>query len=477
MTASLAAMAAGLHAQDIADGETPVDEDAPIGVRMNDEGAVTAYPQTYGPPATEAELVREPAPVAIPDPLDFAAAQAAATHPLVEAAEAEATALGSELRGARWLRYPSLSVEALAATEGSSFADEDGLALNAVVEQPIWSGGRIGGEIRRARSNLRSGQDRVDEAQRDIVLRVVQAYYNYVLATERYTVLEDSLVEHNQLLEAIGRRVDQQVSPRADLTLGQSRTAQVELDLASTEESRDSALVRLLELTGGIAVEPTLPPPGMAEILPPEEIALAEALACSPSLAALTDLIDVAEANKDIARAQLWPQVLLQLSQNEITGTRAAIVLRAQTGNGLSQLAAIDTSDARIQRALAEFGEAERTLREQLRRDYVLVRASLARIEAGVLAADAAAEIIDSYQRQFIAGRRSWLDVMNATREAANARLSETDARVTAAGGTARILALTCRWQPAGAVNGAVMDTVMGTGSGAVSGATEGIDE
>lgn len=416
--------------------------------------------QTYGPPASDAELVREPAPAAIPDSLDLAAALAATTHPLVDAAEAEADALGSEYRGARWQRYPSLSLEALAATRGSSLADQDGLAVNAVVEQPIWSGGRIDSEIDRARASLRAGEDRVDEAQRDIVLRVVQAYYEYVLASERYGVLESSLEQHNELLAAIGRRVDQQVSPRADLTLGQSRTAQVELDLATTLEARDSAVVRLRELTGGVAVDPTLPPPGMADLLPAEEIALADALACSPRLAALTDLIDVAEANKDVARAQLWPQVLLQLSQNEITGARAAVVLRSQFGNGLSQLAAIDTSDARIQRALAEFGEAERRLREQLRRDYVLVRAARARIEAGALAADAAAEIIESYQRQFIAGRRSWLDVMNATREAASARLSETDARVTAAAGTARILAQTCRWRPDGAADAAATEVI-----------------
>lgn len=78
----------------------------------------------------------------------------------------------------------------------------------------------------------------------------------------------------------------------------------------------------------------------------------------------------------------------------------------------------------------------------------MLVRAAERRIASGVIAADAADEIIASYQRQFIAGRRSWLDVMNATREAANARLSESDARVGAAAAIARIMALSCRWQP-----------------------------
>jgi adhesin transport system outer membrane protein len=145
--------------------------------------------------------------------------------------------------------------------------------------------------------------------------------------------------------------------------------------------------------------------------------------------------------------------VLLQLSQNEITGARAAVVLRAQTGNGLSRFTAIESAGARIERALAEFGEAERRLREQVRRDYVVVAAAQSRIESGTLAADTAADLIESYQRQFIAGRRSWLDVMNAVREASSARLSESDARVQVAAGTARILALSCRWQPAAVGN------------------------
>lgn len=438
-TLSALAMSAGLSAQDA--GELPAQAEP-------DAVGPVVTQQTYGPPSTDAQIVRTPAPIAIPEPLDVAAGLAAATHPLVGAAEAEADALDADYRVARWQRFPNLSVEALAATEGSSFADQDGFALNAVLEQPIWSGGRISGEIDRARASLRVGQDRIGEAQRDIVLRVISAYYDYVLAAERATVYSSSLTEHAELLAAIGRRVDQEVSPRADLTLGRSRTAQVELDLTTMEEARDSALIRLRALTGGVAVDPVLPPSGISRTLPPEEVALAEALACSPSLDALTNLIAVAEAQREIARAQLWPQLLLQVSQNEITGARAAIVLRAQLGPGHTQITALEAGDARIQRAIAEFGETERVLREQLRRDYVLVRAAERRIQSGVIAADAADEIIASYQRQFIAGRRSWLDVMNATREAANARLSETDARVGAAAATARIFALACRWQP-----------------------------
>lgn len=401
----------------------------------------------YGPAENPPPDVQLPTPMAIPDELARAAALAARTHPLINAAEAEVEALEADYRGARWLRFPNLSVEALSATRGSSIADSDGLAVNAAIEQPIWSGGRISSEIDRAQAELGAGENRVGETRQDIVLQVTESYYNFTLADQRVQVLQYSLDEHNRLLAAIDRRVQQEISPRTDYVLGQSRTAQVELELALAEEERESARLRLQELTGSADIHPTLPPMTVAELVPPEEVALTEALACSPSLAALTDLIEVAEAESDLARAQLWPQLLLQLSRNEITGARIAIVLRAQTGNGLAAFTAIDSSDARIRRAMAEFGETERSLRSQFRRNYVLLRAASRRIDSGLQAADTADLIIASYERQFVAGRRSWLDVMNAVREAATARLSESDARVTAAAATARILTLSCRWQ------------------------------
>jgi adhesin transport system outer membrane protein len=43
-----------------------------------------------------------------------------------------------------------------------------------------------------------------------------------------------------------------------------------------------------------------------------------------------------------------------------------------------------------------------------------------------------ASNVSASYMRQFIAGRRSWLDVMNALREAVNAQIGLTDSEITA---------------------------------------------
>lgn len=402
----------------------------------------------YGPPAADLGVRHLPPPVTIPAELDRAATLAVTTHPLINAAEAESEALEAELRGARWLRYPNLGVEALAATKGSNFADRDGLTANIVAEQPLWSGGQIDAEIDRAAATARAGQQRIGEASRQITVDVATAYYQQVLGAERIGVLTDSLEQHRILVGSIERRVAQEVSPQIDLTLARSRVAQIQLELAAAQELQARSRARLLQLTGGVAIEPVLPPPISMDALPQLEQALADGVQCSPTLQSLLSQVDAAEARRRVAKGELLPQVLLQLSQNEITGARAALVLRADTGSGLSRLAALDSAEARITRAFAEFGEAERNLREQLRTDYVQLQASQARIAAGTVAADTSAELIESYQRQFIAGRRSWLDVMNAVREAATARLSESEARVTAAAAAARILAVSCRWEP-----------------------------
>jgi adhesin transport system outer membrane protein len=184
--------------------------------------------------------------------------------------------------------------------------------------------------------------------------------------------------------------------------------------------------------------------------VPPEPLALEELSACAPALGRLRSQMAAAEAELRGARGALAPQVLLQLSQSELTGARAALVLRAQSGAGLSRLAAIDRAAARLEQASAALDAAEREARARLASEYVALRANRTQAEAGSEASLAAAELLASYQRQFVAGRRSWLDVMNAAREVVSARITESDARVDAAANAVRILALSCRWRPGG---------------------------
>src|SRR3546814_10795345 len=71
---------------------------------------------------------------------------------------------------------------------------------------------------------------------------------------------------------------------------------------------------------------------------------------------------------------------------------------------------------------------ADRELIEQLNGDLIENASSRDQIESSLAASQSAAVVTDSFKSQFITGRRTWLDVMNAVREANQAELAAADA-------------------------------------------------
>jgi adhesin transport system outer membrane protein len=60
--------------------------------------------------------------------------------------------------------------------------------------------------------------------------------------------------------------------------------------------------------------------------------------------------------------------------------------------------------------------------------DFTLVQAAQGRLEGLGSATRASVEVLDSYERQFLAGRKQWLDLMNAAREQAQSESQLADA-------------------------------------------------
>ncbi|WP_394730710.1 TolC family protein [Altererythrobacter sp. GH1-8] len=407
-------------------------------------------PGVYGPEAPDLQAAAMVTPAGIPDDLADIVAIALQSSPLLAASQAASESAEADLRTAKWQRFPNLTAEILSTTGGSDIADTDGIAANIALEQPVWAGGTISSAINEARSNAEAADSRVGVTSQTLMLDVIQAYYDTARFDGRMGVLMEGLADYAELSAGIERRVAQQVSPAVELELARSRVAQFEADLAASEEQRDIAYLRLIELVGeGIAM-PRAVPMSQSALIPPESLAVEEMKACSPTLEERSHRLAAAQAAQDNAEGQLFPRLLLQLSQNELTGARAALVLRAQTGNGLSKLSNIDRTEADVAQAMAEFAQAERQTRTVLRRQYASYRAGLRGAEVNAAAAEASAALLASYQRQFVAGRRSWLDLSNAVSEVIGARLAALQNENMAASSAALILVLTCRWQPQG---------------------------
>ncbi|WP_157265272.1 TolC family protein [Azohydromonas aeria] len=406
-----------------------------------------AAPARRLPPALALALATVAfAPSAHAATLDELVAAAMGSYPSVQAARANAAAAESELGTARWGRYPSVSVEtASAATAGAMRGH--GLVR---VDQPLWAGGRIESGIERAERRLAAAQAGVEEAQTDVGVRATQAWAEAQRQARRAALLDESLREHERLVESMRRRVQQEVSPASDLQLAVARALQVEADRQQALGGLDAALARLSELAGRrvqaaelreLRLEPARDQVAPAGLLD-------EALAFDARLRRLGAEAQAAESEVALRRAALLPQVNLRYERQRHLPEQVYVVLQAQTDAGLSRLTERDAASRRREAAQQSLQAAERELRDALGADLSENRFAFDRVRAGAAAADAAQGVTDSFLRQFTAGRRTWSDVLNAVRDAVAARLALADAQASAVASGARLRLRSGRWQP-----------------------------
>ncbi|TKD51216.1 TolC family protein [Sphingomonas baiyangensis] len=406
-----------------------------------------------GPPDTEAPVaeVALPRPPGIGPALFASVQRATDTYPAVSAGRASVRAADAEVSAARNLRLPSFGVQGVALGTGP------GLGAQLVADQPVYTFGRLGATIDRARAERLARAAQVDETVFEIALQVTEAYYDIARLARRAEILEANLTNLGTLVGSIENRVDAEISPATDLALARSRTAQTQQEVAQTRAQQRAAIARIRQLVGDASYDPGTVPEYDARVHHPNLTDPVETAAtCSPQRDRLSAEALVAREDARIARASIYPQLSAQLSYNDIVGTRAGLAVTAQTSGGLSDLRRADAARLRAGAAQLDVQTAVREINEAVSADLVENEAARARIVASADAADTADQVTASFYRQFVAGRRTWLDVMNAVREAAQARLGEADAEISAMASTARLLLRTCQWQPQGRLGGQV---------------------
>ncbi len=408
-------------------------------------GAGHAQDAMQGPPAAmpPGAVPQVERPAAVSPALFAAVERATDSYPSIEAGRTLVRAARSDVRAAKNLRLPSVGVQGVAVGTGG------GLGSQVVVDQPVYSFGRLEAVIDRAQAQRMVRAAEVDELVMNVALDTVNAYFDIARLAKRQAILGSSLEEHRLLLDSIGRRVQQEVSAQSDLELARSRVAQLEQDLALTVAQRQAVTARLYQLVGDSGYDAgNVPVYDPAIHHPNPDGAIEQAVACSPRRERLNAQTLVARAETKQARRAFWPQLSAQYSYNNIIGSRAGLAITAQTSGGLSNLAAADAAKARETSTELDVQTAERELRERVASDLVENAAARGRVTSSASAAGSAEAVTESFKRQFIAGRRTWLDVMNATREATSAELGSSDAEFGAMASAARILIQTCRWQP-----------------------------
>ena len=375
---------------------------------------------------------------------------AATTYPMLVAARTEAKASAQDVTVSERLRWPSLS-----ATVESDTGNLRSYPNRAVqVDQTIWDAGRNSARINESKALADISLLKVYLQQQEVFLQITNAWQNMIASRERLAVAERTLQRLRSYQAQMRRRVQAEASPSIDLELVDSRLLQTQVEVSAAKMSLQVALTRLEQYSGldNLLVR-------SSSAMYAANVSDTEAfnqkltqidwaqIAAEHPLVAKTRL-EVTQAKQRLAskQAEAYPQVFARvykplntLPNNSDTSATAFLGLRYTPGAGFANIVEAQAINTRIlsteQSVEAAYRETLQSLQNE-REEFVNSRTRLASLEQAVKGSD---KVLESYQRQFQAGRKSWLDLLNAVREMAQNQYALADAKAAMAAAMNRL--------------------------------------
>jgi adhesin transport system outer membrane protein len=313
------------------------------------------------------------------------------------------------------------------------------------LQQPVWTGGRLAAQSNKALANQGIETARLAEIQQALALKTLQAWAEVVSSKRQQLVLRQSHEVQTQLLKKIERRVDQGMSAQSEINYSSLRLHQVlqELNNAQQQESHawahlrhwvPEAQSRFAQYEPQAAIQTANTADSLATELVNIELPKWESLsiARSPALLRLSGISQILLAELQEKRASIQPEVYLRAEHQRGNYAyahlppvnRVFLGVTASTGAGLSlshQLAALEIKRNGTQQEIAT---SQRTVIESVQSDNVNANARQSKANALRFNLDSSQEMQAAWERQFINGKKTWIDVMNATRETTQAELA-----------------------------------------------------
>ena len=355
-------------------------------------------------------------------------------HPAVAGKAASVQAKDFSGDAARTQRYPTISAQAQQLTnQGSNTVNRPDNPMTLRARQPLWAFGRIDSSI--ALADAETETERADylRVQRQLIENTAISYAKVHGLYKRQKVLIDNVVAHEGLRDQIGRREAGQLASGADVRLANTRLIQAGALKSRTDGDLDVALAELLSLTQ-IPVSAEPPVAGRYTELPNAKAL--ETLAQAQSAEVLYKTQQIARAKATVEQTQYasMPTIYLQADKyfNQATyadDSQVGLVLEANLeGMGLATFNRSKAAGAQV--TVAE--EDLRSTRNDIGRTVQSLYASRKMQQTLVLSlAESVTELtalLDSYKRQYVAGTKSWLDVLNLQRELNEQRLQQVQA-------------------------------------------------
>ena len=377
-------------------------------------------------------------------------ALAITNHPQVLGSQAEFRASEEAVREERSNLFPTLSLEGFTgyrntdnrATRGrttrgadgrsdvSAWASEGTLRLN----QLIYDFGTTYNTIDAARSRLGESQFVEADSQEQIGLRAVEAYL-FVQQTEaNQGFAEQNVAFHIETLDDVTQRANAGAGDEGDVRQTESRLALAREFLLGFEEAAEIAKADFIEAVG--EAPGNLAPVSVPTEPVPETVADALTIAIeeNPFITAATFAADSLAHETDAAFGAFYPRFDLDVSYtrgDDVSGiggkdeeTRALVRMVWDLPTGGGEYATRRRLENLQEAAEQEQEERIRLIEEEVRSSYAEVQKTTLQVEQLEIRVESADGVVDAYQQQFGAGRRTLLDLLDSENERFLARVA-----------------------------------------------------
>lgn len=347
-------------------------------------------------------------------------------HPSITAAKLAIASADQAITTAWWgyAPTPSFSVEQLGSRR--SYVGR--------LEQPLWTGGKISSQIALNEALKKESIETYDEARYALAQRVLEIFGNIRQVQGRINVHKEALDQLHEYHRMIINRIEGGVSAQSDLQLIKTRIAQSENDLLVAKTSLATLSGQLYILSQGqVKLNDMVVTEAEIERLSKDEV-VSQAFATYPTLRKMTAKVETARVAIEQAQSQFYPTLSLR-AERQVGGTlgidyndnRLYIAASMSPGAGLSTFSKIAEAQTKLLEAQQQYDTEKLSLDEKISNDFESYRSLDDRMVTAQKAIEASHEVLSSYTRLFIAGKRSWLDVVNAAREQTQNQIAASD--------------------------------------------------
>ncbi len=372
------------------------------------------------------------------------------THPEINQAVENKTAIEFEREQAQGLFLPQISVEGSVGIRRLENATRKSLGIanqelypiegGLRVRQLLYDGGARSNEVKRQASRTDGAAFRVEERAQFVALQVSRQYLDYLLQQRIVAASEDNIAFHSKLVGDLREGVSKGSISIADQQQAEERQQAARARLTEANQDLVNTAASFRTLTGLDLIDGAALPPSLADSIPATlEASLIRTREQNPRIREAQADLDAAHAVVTKAKSEMAPTLSLEGNArigDDIDGFRGqtndlqgGLVMRWDIFSGGIKRAKVQEMYRREREALFRLEQMMREAEEDARVAWNTWDSQGKLVKELDQQSQVSDELLRSYRAQFNVGRRSLLDVLDAQNTRYNVQVRAETAR------------------------------------------------